>query len=166
MNENLVLIGYRGAGKSVVGRNIAEKTRKNYISTDELIVDRVGPIDQYIREHGWSEFRELEHEIILDIETENSIIDCGGGVIELQENYLPLKNLGIIFWLKAKVQTIIDRIKETQNRPALTDQDFISEIPTVLERRIPLYRKFADYEIATDNRSIEDISQEIINKIS
>lgn len=164
--SNIILIGYRGTGKSAVGKYISEKYNKPLISTDELIVEEVGPIDEYVKANNWTEFRKLEHKIIDNIDQENGIIDCGGGVIETPENYDSLKKLGSIFWLTATVETINKRIKSSTDRPALSGDDFLSEIPEVLKRRIPLYRKFSDYEIKTDDRKISHIAAEIIDKFS
>lgn len=163
--NNIILIGYRGTGKSAVGNFIANQENKKYLSTDELIVERVGSINKFVDQNGWDKFRQIEHEIIANIDTENAVIDCGGGVIEIEENYKPLSELGPIFWLKATAATIFARIKDSSDRPALSDSDFLSEIPTILERRIPLYKNFADYEIRTDNRKIEEIATEIITNI-
>jgi shikimate kinase len=162
-SKNIVLIGYRGTGKSSVGQYIAEKLDKKYISTDEIIVDRVGPINEYVEKEGWDKFRDVEKRIIKNIDTDQAVIDCGGGVIETAENYKPLKRLGPIFWLKASIDTIINRIKDSTNRPALSDKDFLSEIPTIHEKRVPLYRQFADYEIQTDSLTIQEVGEKIIN---
>lgn len=163
MSDNIVLIGYRGTGKSAVGRYISKKQNKKYISTDERIVERVGPINKFVDKFGWEKFRELEHRIIKNIDATNGVIDCGGGVIETEENYKPLQKLGAIFWLKAAPQTIVTRIQDSTNRPSLSENDFLSEIPTILERRIPFYKKFADYEIDTDEHSIDNIGEKILN---
>ncbi|HMA62722.1 MAG TPA: shikimate kinase [bacterium] len=166
MSNNIILIGYRGTGKSAVGQYISNKFNKTLISTDELIVDEVGPIPEFIDKNNWNKFREVEHRIISNIELKNGIIDCGGGVIETPENHEPLKKLGQIFWLTATADTIIERIKSSTNRPALSGNDFLSEIPEILKRRTPLYKKFSDYEIKTDDRSISHIASEIIDKFS
>jgi len=162
--SNIVLIGYRGSGKSSVGQIIADKTRRKLISTDDLIVERVGPIREFIEENSWNKFRDIETQVIDSIRAENAIIDCGGGVIERKENLQLLRDLGPIFWLTATEKTIASRIKDSNHRPSLTDNDFVSEISRVLKRRRPLYKKFADYNIKTDQKSPQELAQKIIRK--
>ncbi len=167
MPKNIVLIGYRGAYKSPVGREISKITNYRLISTDEEIVKKVGmPIKEYVEKEGWDEFRKRESEVVNGLEnTGNSIIDCGGGVIEKGENIKNLKRNGIIFWLKASTPVIIKRIENNHGRPSLTGKPVVEEVEEVLSKRIPLYKKAADYEIDTDNKEEKEISNEVLKLI-
>lgn len=162
---NIVLIGYRGAGKSHVGRILAERLSFPYISIDRAIEVRAGmSIPEIVEKYGWPAFRDRESLEVREISGwDNIIIDTGGGVVERQENVDHLRENGCLFWLKASVTTIVKRIEGGANRPALTaGKSFTEEVAEVLERREPLYRAAAMYEIDTDEREPAELAAEII----
>src|SRR5215831_4545129 len=119
---NIVLIGYRGTGKSAVGRALAAKLGRAVVSTDQEIVKRAGrTIPQIVADHGWEYFRDLESEVCKDLADRNNlIIDTGGGAILRQKNVAALKQNGLLFWLTASVGTISTRIGGDTQRPSLT----------------------------------------------
>lgn len=163
---NIVLIGYRGTGKSAVGRVLSERLKMKVISADEEIVRRAGKrIPDIVAEKGWDHFRDLESEVIADLAAQdNIIIDAGGGVIVRPINIERLRKNGLIVWLTAEVKTIAARIGGDTERPSLTGgKSFIEEIEDVLKVRIPLYRDAAHHVIATDGRKLDDIATEIIS---
>lgn len=162
---NLVLIGYRGTGKSVVGKILAQQLQMPYVGMDAQIVEHAGmPIPKIVEKHGWSTFRELEtQEAEALAGQDNWVIDTGGGVIERPENIEALKTNGLIFWLKASVATIVTRIQGGSERPALTEgQTFTEEVAEVLERRAPIYQDAAQYEIDTDQLTPQQVADAIM----
>ncbi len=162
---NIVLIGYRGTGKSVVGKLLALHLGMRCIGMDAKIVDRAGmSIPEIVERFGWTEFRDLESEIVLELsDLDNIVIDTGGGVIERPENIEALKRTSRIFWLRASVDTIVTRIQADTQRPALTDgKTFTEEVAEVLEQRIPKYKRAAQYEIDTDALTPEQVAGKII----
>jgi len=162
---NIVLIGYRGTGKSTVGKLLAERFGMVYISMDGEIVQRAGmPIPEIVDKLGWPGFRDIESELALNLADEdNKIIDTGGGVIERPENIEALKKNAQIFWLKASVNTIVSRIQEGTERPALTaGKTFTEEVAEVLEKRVDRYSSAADHEIDTDGVTPCQIVERII----
>jgi shikimate kinase len=165
MSKNIVLIGYRGTGKTSVGKEISKMIGYPLISTDEEITKKVGMgIKEYVRKRGWQEFREVEKDIIKRIENAtSSVIDCGGGVVERWENIERLKKKGVIFWLKASCGVIVERINASSERPSLTGKPVTEEISEVLSKRTPLYKKACDYEIDTDNQKISAVVGRILN---
>ncbi len=157
---NIVLIGYRGAGKSVVGRLLAKRFGMEYIGMDAAIVEKAGmPIPEIVEKHGWPGFRDMESAVARELAgRDNLIIDTGGGIIERPENIETLQKNATIFWLKARVETIVARIQGGTERPALTaGKTFTEEVEEVLERRIPKYRDAANFEIETDQLTPEQI---------
>lgn len=162
---NIVLIGYRGTGKSVVGRELARRLNLTYMGMDDEIVRRAGmPIPQIVEESGWPGFRDMETRVVMDLAgRDNLVIDTGGGVIERPENMEALKKTGWICWLKASVPTIVRRIQGDDQRPALTEgRSFTDEVAEVLTRRLPKYQSAAQHEIDTDALTPEQICEEII----
>ncbi|MFM8551130.1 MAG: shikimate kinase [Nitrospiraceae bacterium] len=100
---NIVLIGYRGTGKSSVGKVLAEQLHRRLISTDEEAVRRAGlSIPDLVKQSGWERFRDLESEVCRDLAGQAGlIIDTGGGAILSQQNVAALKAHGTLFWLTA-----------------------------------------------------------------
>lgn len=162
---NIVLIGYRGTGKSHVGRLLSEKLSFPYVSIDKAIVLRAGmSIPEIVSQFGWPGFRDRESQEVREIAVwDGIVIDTGGGVVERPENVEALRENGFLIWLKASVATIVSRIAGGGDRPALTDgKSFTEEVAEVLEKRIPLYRSAAMHEIDTDGLAPEEIAEQIV----
>jgi shikimate kinase len=162
---NIVLIGYRGTGKSLVGGVLARRLGMPYIGMDAAIVQRAGmTIPEIVENYGWPKFRDIETEEARELAgLDNVIIDTGGGIIERPENIAALQKNGCIFWLKASVETIVARIQGGSDRPALTaGKSFTEEVAEVLEHRTPGYKSAAHYEIDTDELTAEQIADRII----
>lgn len=162
---NIVLIGYRGTGKSVVGELIAKRLRMECVSMDAKIVEKAGmSIPEIVEKYGWEKFRDMESEVARELAgLDNIIIDTGGGVIERPGNIVALRTNSRIIWLKASSGTIVSRIQGDTERPSLTDgKTFTEEVAEVLERRTPKYKSAAQYEIDTDQLTPEQIADRII----
>ena len=127
--KNIVLIGYRGAGKTSTAMELSKLTGMNIISTDEEISKKVEmPIADFIDKNGWDEFRKAENEVIESLkDADGVIIDCGGGVVENENNIKLIKQNGVVFWLRAQVSVLADRIKDTKNRPSITGKKVSDE---------------------------------------
>ena len=161
---NLGLIGYRGTGKSVVAQQLAERLGMPVVGMDAEIVRRAGcSIPEIVAADGWPAFRDRETALAKELAGRDGlIIDCGGGIIERSENIEALKAGGRVFWLKASVETIVERIGGDDQRPSLTGtQSFTDEVAEVLARRTPLYAEAADVEIPTDYAPAHDVADEI-----
>lgn len=162
---NIVLIGYRGTGKSVVAEILSEALRMKRIGMDAEIVNQAGvSIPEIVEKYGWDRFRDIETEVAVTVsQLDRVIADTGGGVIERPENIEALKKNGIIFWLKASVDVIVSRIESGTERPALTEgKSFTEEVAEVLEKRTQKYSSAAQYEIDTDNSSPDQVADRII----
>ena len=164
---NIVLLGYRGAGKSVVSKYLARKLKRKIYRTDEMIVRLAGmSIPEIVREKGWDEFRRLEAQVVADVcqQARNSVIDCGGGVILNDENILKLKEGGKAVLLMASFATLLERIREDPNRPALKNGvTFEEEQRQILAEREDKYRAAADVVCDTTVKKPMDTVFEIIN---
>ncbi len=167
MQKNIVLIGFMGAGKSLVAKALAKRLKRKVVSTDVLIEKRERKtIAKIFAEQGEPYFRGVEKKVISEIAPENNrIIDCGGGVVLDQENILNLKKNGILFYLKADPEVIWERIKSQQTRPLLKTDNPKVKIEELLEKREPFYRQ-ADYIIDANDQSIEPVCREIISLIA
>lgn len=166
MSKNIVLMGYRGTGKTSIAKYLVKKLGRKVISTDMEIEKKVGKISDFAKDNGWRKFRDIESEVIESIDGDNLIIDCGGGFVEREKNIRNLKKNSTIIWLKTSPEQIRKRVKDSKERPSLTGtKSFLEEIEEVLQKRIPLYKKAADYEIDTDNKPVEQVGNEILKLI-
>lgn len=163
---NIVLIGYRGTGKSAVGEILAERLEMPCIGMDAEIVKNAGmSIPEIVEKYGWPKFRDMESQVAKTLAgLDNIIVDTGGGVIERPENITALEVNARIFWLKASVDIIVSRIQDGTERPSLTSgKTFTQEVGEVLEQRIHKYKNAAQYEINTDDLTPKQVAEEILD---
>jgi len=164
----IALVGYRGSGKSTIGKILAEKTGWELVCLDELIEKRAGKsIPQIVEQEGWKRFRQLESKILKEvIKKDPAIFDLGGGVVEQEENRKLIKENCFVVWLKASPEILAERIKHSQNRPSLTGKDFLEEISEVLARREPLYQELAHLELNTEQKPPQELAEKILENLN
>ena len=165
---NIVLIGYRGTGKSSVGRLLAARLGRELVSTDAEIVKRAHrTIPEIVAQEGWEYFRNLESDICRELASRDQlVIDTGGGAILRAQNVEALNKNGTLFWLEASVGTIKKRIGGDNQRPSLMgSKSFIDEIEEVLQERTPKYQAAANHIITTDSRSIIQLVEAILTLV-
>lgn len=162
----IVLIGFRGTGKTTLGTTLANVLKRPFIDTDQLIVANAKlSIPEIFEKEGETRFRNLEKKAIASIEAPDAVIACGGGAILDPENANLLKRDGYLLWLTADSGTIADRIRGDANRPPLTKLLLEEEVATLLAQRAPLYERYADHNISTEEKSIDELIKEIIKHL-
>lgn len=165
---NIILIGFRGTGKTTIGRLLAQRLHKEFIDADEYLERKEKrTIKDIFREGGENLFREIEAKIIAELSLlNNKVIATGGGVILREENVKNLKRRGILILLDANTGALHKRIYEDtqaqQRRPNLTNLSSYQEIEYLLEYRRPLYHKIADFVLNTTCASVNDTTNKII----
>lgn len=161
---NIYLIGYRGTGKTRIGRELAKALGKEFTDTDDLIVEKAGKgIPEIFKQDGEGKFRDLESRVLGEVAAKGDlVVGCGGGVILRKRNIEKLKKSGVIILLEASPEKIYGRISGDHNRPALTDKNEFEEIRQVLAERKGNYEKAADYKVDAGNFSIRENVGQII----
>lgn len=163
--DNVILVGFRGTGKSSVAELVALATNRSVYHMDDAISSRAGcSIAEFVERYGWETFWKLEADVVAEVaERRGLVIDTGGGVVRHEEGMRRLKASGAVFWLTARPSTIKERIRQETERPSLTGRkSFLDEVEEVLEAREPLYSRYADHVVETDGRTLSEIAQEII----
>ncbi|CAN5173727.1 shikimate kinase [soil metagenome] len=159
----ITLIGFMGSGKTSVAEHLARVLNLNMIEMDWLVLHSVGCKDmaELFAKGGELLLREWEIKLAEELrETDNVVISAGGGVVmnKIILDYLKEKSGKIIF-LHSEFETIKERIeKDKTPRPLFQN---IEEAKELYEFRLPLYKRYADYEIMTDGKTVIDIVNEI-----
>jgi shikimate kinase len=167
----LLLIGYRGTGKSTVAERLAAALGCDWVDADAELERRAGrSIAQFFADEGETAFRDLEGAVLADIvKQEHTVVALGGGVIERPENRDLLQTGGKVVWLTADPQTILARIAgdETsqKRRPNLTPVGGLEEIERLLQRRTPIYRQCAHLEVDTVDKDPDQVVAEILARL-
>lgn len=165
--NNIILVGFMGTGKSSVSRKLSEVLKMKSIDTDQYIERKENTtIDKIFSINGEGYFRKCEKDTLLELSKEkNIIISCGGGIVIKEENIKLMKTMGKVILLTASSNTIYKRLKYCKDRPILNDNMNEEYIATLMNKREERYLQAADIIINTDNKSIEEICEEIINKL-
>lgn len=163
--KNIILVGYMGCGKTTVGKNLARICEMSFLDTDELIEEQQGrSISEIFATDGEEAFRDMETEVLkkmIEQRREGLVLSTGGGMALREENRALLKQLGIVFYLKAKPETVYERVKGDTKRPLLQCEDPLSRIRMMQEQRGPAYQDAAHYVIAVDERKQQEIAENI-----
>lgn len=161
---NIYLIGYRGAGKTAVGRCLSAALGRPFCDMDEELVRRcAGTIREFVGRHGWPAFRREEKALLQEIARHSGrVVSTGGGVVLDAENVSAMRRSGRVVWLRAAAKTLRERLQADEgtpdNRPALSALiPLDEEIRSSLSERTRLYRQAMDFSVATDGRPVEDI---------
>lgn len=165
---NIYLIGFMGTGKSTVSQYLAKYFAMETVEMDQEIAQREGKsIPEIFAEQGEEYFRNLETKLLVQLEKrENTVVSCGGGTPLRQCNVDIMKRTGKIVLLLADAETILERVKDSHDRPLLENNKSTEFIQSMLDKRMGIYRKAADFVISTDGKKIDEICNELIQKIN
>ena len=166
---NLYLTGYRGSGKSTVGKLLKELLEWDFLDTDEEIESVAGKsICQIFESVGEAGFRQLESRVISEAaELDKFVVSLGGGAVLADANRQAICESGSAVWLKISPETSLARInadqKSTSQRPNLTQTGGIAEIEQMMAARSPIYQSIADLIVEADFKSPSEIAAAIFD---
>ncbi|MCM1105292.1 MAG: shikimate kinase [Clostridium sp.] len=167
MSKHIVLEGFMGSGKTTVGIRLSYKMSMTVEDTDKLIErEQQKKISDIFAQEGEEAFRRMETECLKNLAKQGrgQIISLGGGVPMRAENREILKTLGIVVYLRAKPETVYERVKNDTSRPLLQCEDPLSRIRELMEARAGMYEEAADVVIDTDELSVEQILTRIVRE--
>ncbi|OHB76533.1 MAG: hypothetical protein A2Z34_01405 [Planctomycetes bacterium RBG_16_59_8] len=165
---NIVLIGFRCAGKTTVGKKLAKRIGMRFLDCDDYIETRARrSIKTIFGEKGESHFRLLESNAIAEIsKLDGRVIATGGGAVLRYKNIRNLKRNGFVICLEVDTASASERIKNDpdtdRHRPKLTDHDLNTEINEQLVFRREYYEKATDFAVRTTGRTIDEVVEEIV----
>ena len=166
MNENIVLCGFMGCGKTTVGKALAKKTGMSLVDTDKYIEEKENmTISEIFDKHGEEYFRELEHKACIELAGKsNLIIATGGGALTYERNVKAFKQTCKIILLDVPVDVLYERLKFDTTRPLLQRADKKEAMTELYNKRMPLYKKASDIVI-DGNASPFSVTDSIIKAV-
>lgn len=169
--KRIILTGFRGTGKSVVGRKLAALLGRRFVDTDtELAAEMDCSVSEYVNRFGWSAFRQVEHQLLARLAGEKHlVVATGGGAVLHKDEWRSLRQDSLAIWLQADAETIRQRLDNDcatgTTRPALTDSDPLTEVRDLLAEREPLYRQASDIAVDTTGLAPEAIATGIMDAV-
>ena len=158
-----VLVGFMGAGKTTVGRIIAERLGQPFVDSDVLIEQRLGrEIRDIFAKEGEAYFRELEHATVADlVRGPEAVIALGGGAVEDRRTRAVLRNARVIY-LRVSYDEAMSRIQGDRFRPLLSRPG----LDAVYQRRLPIYEDVSVFTIDTDGRRPDAIAHDVLAELT
>ena len=164
--NNIFLIGMMGSGKSSIAKILSNKLNMQLCDTDneiQLLSDM--SILQIFNKYGEKKFRQMEKRYFIEMAKQNNIIFAtGGGIILDQESRVVLVNKGLTFFLDTSIELLLNRIKNSLDRPLLSNANKSKVLCELYKDRMPYYKSSCHYTINTDLFNPEEIANQIINK--
>jgi shikimate kinase len=165
--QNIFIVGPMGAGKSTVGRQLAETLSYTFKDSDQEIQRRTGvDIPTIFEYEGEAGFRARERQVIEALVSEERIVlATGGGVILSAENRQDLAARGVVIYLHCSPEQQYSRTARDRNRPLLDTEDPLARLRELMEEREPLYRQVADMVVSTEKRGTSSVVKEICRRL-
>ena len=162
----VILIGFMGAGKSSVGKALAQKLNIDFIDTDcEIEKITNNTITDIFEKYGEKYFRKLENKILEDlVQNNDKVISTGGGIIVSKENYEILKKEENVIFLDASTETIIQHLsKEICKRPLLKDsKNLYKKIDDLMSTRYEKYKGVCNIRVDVNGKNIDEVVSQIL----
>ena len=165
--NRIFLIGPMGAGKTTIGKQLAQALGMTFGDSDQEIQRRTGVYIPTIFEYEGEEgFRQREQQAIDDLtQVDNQVLATGGGAILRAENRQHLSARGIVVFLACSPEQQFERTYRDRNRPLLQTEDPLERLKTLMAEREPLYLSTADYTVSTEGRSAATVANEILERL-
>ena len=164
---NIVLIGFMGAGKTSISEYLKTLFAMDVIEMDQIIAEREGmSIPDIFEVHGEQYFRDLETNLLIEMQSrKNVVISCGGGTPLRECNVVEMKKNGRVVLLTASPETIFDRVKDSHDRPVIENNKNVPFIADLMEKRRAKYEAAADIIINTDGKSLIEVCEELVQQL-
>ncbi|MRW93720.1 3-dehydroquinate synthase [Duganella sp. FT80W] len=166
--QNVFLVGLMGAGKTTIGRILARKLGMKFVDSDHEIEARTGASIPWIFEiEGEASFRRREADVIRELSGQPGLVlATGGGCVLNADNRAFLKSRGTVVYLRASINSILQRTAHDKNRPLLQTADPRKKLEELMAVRDPLYMEIADLVIDTGRPNVQSMVQTIINQLA
>jgi shikimate kinase len=165
--QNIFLVGPMGAGKSTVGRQLAESLGYEFQDSDQEIQRRTGvDIPTIFEFEGEEGFRNRERQVVEELAQQDGIVPAtGGGVVLSPENRQQLAARGFVIYLHCSPEQQYARTARDRNRPLLDTDDPQQRLRELMAEREPIYRQVADMVVSTERRGTSSVVKEIRRRL-
>ncbi len=165
--SNIFLVGLMGSGKTTIGRALAKRLNLRFVDADHEIEARTGATIPLIFEiEGEASFRQREADVIRDLTAEQGIVlATGGGAVLNEQSRRYLHERGTVIYLRASVNSILQRTSHDRNRPLLQTADPRARIEELSKQRAPLYEEVAHITIETGRPNVQSVVQNILAQL-
>lgn len=165
--NNVFLIGPMGVGKTTIGRCLADLLHKEFVDLDVEIEKRTGASIPLIFEiEGEEGFRRRESNLLVEVSgREDLILATGGGAVLAPGNRERLRDRGVVVYLSAPIETLLERTARDRHRPLLQTPDRRKTLEEILRIREPLYRETAHLVVKSSTRAPTLVAREIIRQL-
>ncbi len=156
MNENIILVGLMGAGKSTIGRNLAKNLNKEFYDSDRVIEERTGvDIATIFEIEGEQGFRDREEQVISELcEQKGIVLATGGGSVLREPNRKSMIKRGHVVYLRTSAELLYSRIKHDKKRPLMQTDSPLATLKKLLDDREPYYLEVADTVVMTGKQKV------------
>ena len=164
MAGNVYLVGMMGAGKTTLGKALAQKTGQEFLDTDRLLVERTGvPVATIFEIEGEEGFRRRESALIAEVaQRSGCIVATGGGAVLAEENRRLMRSSGTVVYLRARLENLWERTRHDATRPLLATPDPRGTLGELLEKRDPLYREAAHVVVESSSQSAASLVNRVL----
>jgi shikimate kinase len=161
---NIFLVGMMGAGKTTLGRALAQRLRMRFVDTDKVLVDRTGvPVATVFEIEGEAGFRRRESAILAELsEGDDCVVATGGGAVLAEENRRVMRQHGTVVYLRARIESLWERTRHDTTRPLLATPNPRATLARLLEERDPLYRDAAHVIVETGSQSAATVVNRVV----
>lgn len=166
--KNLFLIGFMGAGKSSVSAGLGRMLGREVVEMDQRIAAQEGmSIPELFAQKGEPYFRACETALLKSFaQGAPRIVSCGGGVPLREENVVAMRESGTVVLLTASPEVILERVKDSDERPLLQGHKDVSYIAVLMEQRRPRYEAAADITVDTSHLNIEEVCRQVLRQVT
>ncbi len=163
--NRIFLIGPMGAGKTTIGKQLAQSLGMAFCDSDQEIQRRTGvDIPTIFEYEGEAGFRQREEQAIDELtQVEQQVLATGGGAVVREKNRQHLSARGIVFFLDCSAEQQYERTYRDRNRPLLQTEEPLERLQELMAAREPLYRSTADYVVSTEGRNASTVATEILD---
>lgn len=165
--RSVFLVGMMGAGKTTLGKSLAQRLELEFVDTDKVLVERTGvPIATIFEIEGEGGFRRRESVVIAELARGNAcVVATGGGAILAAENRSTMRDNGIVIYLRARLESLWERTRHDSSRPLLATADPRATLAQLLEHRDPLYREAAHLIVDTGSQSASSLVGRVVTAL-
>ena len=161
---NIFLVGMMGAGKTTLGRALAQRLQLEFVDTDRVLVERTGvPVATIFEFEGEEGFRRRECAVITELAARDGlVVATGGGAVLSEDNRRVMRDHGTVVYLRARLESLWERTRHDSSRPLLATPDPRAKLAELLDHRDPLYRDAAHIVVDTGAQSAASVVGKVI----